>query len=211
MLRFLALSMLCLVCSTSNAQPVPALPRLDPVVAAPVAAAPKAVPVVVPVAAIPVAAAPVVAPAAPVVAPAVPAVTLMDNTAPVQVSEIVTNGNEIVAAIKAYKAAKSEGNSLANRIGIMVVLAAVFKTLLSILKYSTPWWRTDKAKNVIRLTTLAFGVAVFFVSLMAAGESWTHALLLSFSGPLAISINEIMDILLQLFKKTTSVPGGGAA
>lgn len=138
---------------------------------------------------------------------AVPPVVVSDNGGTVQVSDIITSGAEVVAAVKAYQASKKDPNKdtnkLAIRIGIMLILAAVFKVLISALKLTSQWWGTDMAKNIIRLITIGLGIAVFLISSIATGETWGQALLLGLSGPLAISINEIVDVLVQMFHKTT--------
>ena len=142
---------------------------------------------------------PAVEPAAPV---AVPDVVKVEGDK-VTVNDVITNATEVAAAVKNYQDAKKAGDKTAIRLGIMALLAAVFKILLSVLKFTSDFWKGTKGKLVLRLSTLVLGVAVFFTAHMAAGESWVNAGLLAVSGPLAIAVHELFDVILPLLQKKT--------
>ena len=145
----------------------------------------------------PVATEPTPAVAAPVAKPDV--VTVKGDK--VTVNDVITDATEVAAAVTSYQAAKKAGDKSAIRLGIMVLLAAVFKILLSVLKFTSDFWKGEKGKLVLRCSTIVLGVAVFFTAHLAAGESWVNAGLLAVSGPLAIAVHELFDIIMPLLQK----------
>jgi len=162
--------------------------------------------------------------------PAVPAVDQPATTAPevaapvvvpdvvkvegdkVTVNDIVTNASEVASAIKQFKDAKTAGDKTAIRLGFMLMLAAIFKILLSLVKFTGEFWKGNKGKMALRISTLVLGIAVFFTARMGAGESIIDAGLLALSGPLAISFHELFDIVVQLVQKkpAAAAPAAGA-
>ena len=141
-----------------------------------------------------------VAPAStPIPAPAPDVVKIEGDK--ITVNDIVTDAKGVADAVKSYKDAKSSGNKLAARLGLMALLAAVFKVLLSCLKFTSEFWKGDKGKIVLRLSTLVLGIAVALLSHFAAGEDWMSAIMLGISGPLAISFHELFDIIVALVQK----------
>lgn len=82
--------------------------------------------------------------------------------------------------------------------GVMALLAALFKLLLSSVKAMglLTFWRRRQAA-VIRITTLVLGIAVFLMSNLLAGMPWWEALMLSLSGPGSMVVHEYS----RLFKK----------
>jgi len=145
-----------------------------------------------------------VAPAVPVVVPDV----IKIEGDKVTVNDIITNAGEVATALKALKDAKTAGDKTAIRLGLMLLLAAIFKVLLSLLKFTSEWWKTPKAKTALRLSTLVLGVLVFFTAKMGLGESWMNAAMLAVSGPLAIAFHELYDIVVQLSQKKPAAPAG---
>jgi len=138
-----------------------------------------------------------VEPAAPVV---VPDVVKVEGDK-VTVNDVITNATEVAAAVKDYNAAKKAGDKTAVRLGFMALLAAVFKILLSLLKFTSDFWKGTTGKLVLRISTLVLGIAVFLTAHLAAGESWTNAALLAVSGPLAIAVHELFDVIMPLLQK----------
>jgi hypothetical protein len=193
-MRLFLLSLVCLLSFSAFAQD-PVKPAA-PAVAAPAAPAVVPVPAVIP--------APAVTPL-PVSDPAivpVPSLVKVDGDK-VTVDDLVTNATEVAAALKAYKGAQPD--KTAARLGLMLLLAAVFKLLLSGLKFTSEFWKGDKGKLVLRLSTIVLGVGVLLASRLGAGDTWMNAMLLAVSGPLAISFHELFDIVMQLMKKKTPV------
>ena len=134
------------------------------------------------------------------VAPVAPVAPVVEGDT-VTVGGLVANSAELVSALQTYRAAKTQKNQLAKHLAFMLALAALFKILLSVLKWTSDWWKTTTAKNTIRIITIVLGMVVYVVSNLAMGMSWPSALLLSLAGPMAISINELFDIVMQLITK----------
>jgi len=183
----------------AQAPAVPASPA--PAVAAPAA---PAAPVVAPVADPAAPAAAEVPAAAPEVAP-VPDVVKVEGDK-VTVNDIVTDAKGVADAVKAYQDVKKEGDKQTARLALMALLAAIFKILLSCVKFTSEFWKGKRGKTALRITTLSLGVIVALVSHFAAGESWTSAIMLGVSGPLAISIHELFDIVVNLVQKKPAGP-----
>jgi hypothetical protein len=152
--------------------------------------------------------APVVPPTAVVaVTPAVtPAPTVTVDGAKVTVNDIVTDATEVAAAIQAYKADKAAGDKTATRLALMLLLAAIFKVLLSAVKFTSDFWKGPKGALALRVSTLVLGIAVFLTAHLGAGETVINAGLLALSGPLAISFHELFDIIVGLVQKTPATP-----
>jgi len=153
----------------------------------------------------PAVAVPVAAPAeTPVVAPAPipePPPVIKVTGDKVSINDVITDAKDVADAVKAFKDAKTAGDKLATRLGLMVLLAACFKVLLSLLKFTSEWWKGDKAKLVLRISTLGLGIVVALLSHFAAGEGWMSAIMLGISGPLAISFHELFDVIVGLVQK----------
>jgi hypothetical protein len=126
----------------------------------------------------------------------VPSVTV--NGDKVTVNDMVVDAAEVVKAVNNYR---TSDNSMAKRLGLLVLLSAVFKMLLSCLKFTGDFWKGSRGRLVMRLTTLLLGALVFFVDQMVGGENVFNSLMLAVSGPLAISMHELSDIVVQLLKK----------
>jgi hypothetical protein len=120
----------------------------------------------------------------------------------ITVNDVVTDAKGVADAFKAYKTTQAAGNKLATRLGLMLLLAAIFKILLSCLKFTSEFWKGNKGKTALRLSTLVVGIAVVLLSHFGAGEGWVSAVLLGVSGPLAISFHELFDIIVGLVQKT---------
>lgn len=123
----------------------------------------------------------------------------------VTVNDVVTDAKGVADAVRAYKDAQKAGDKLAIRLGLMALLAAIFKVLLSTLKFSSEFWKGKKGKLVLRISTLVLGIAVTLTAHLAAGETWVSALLLGISGPLAISFHELFDVIVALVQKKPAV------
>jgi hypothetical protein len=209
------LSILAVLCMAAAPAPSPAVKAAQvtavynmttAAVSAPKAPAPVAAPAAAPA----VVPAPVVAPTpnpTPVavsdpakVPPPTPVTPVVDGDT-VTVGGLVANSAELVSALKTYRTAKTQQNQLAKHLAFMLALAALFKILLSVLKWTSDWWKSATAKNTIRVITIVLGMVVYVVSNLAMGMSWPSALLLSLAGPMAISINELFDIVMQLITK----------
>lgn len=146
-------------------------------------------------------------PAVPVAAVAAqPAVASVPDVVKVEgdkitVNDIVTDAKGVADAFKSLKDTKKAGDKTAIRLGIMLLLAAIFKVLLSCVKLTSEFWKGVKGKLALRLSTLVLGIAVALLSHFGAGEDWMSAMLLGISGPLAISFHELFDIIVGLVQK----------
>jgi len=140
-------------------------------------------------------------PAAPAVEPAaVPDVVKVEGDK-ITVNDVVTDAKGVVEAFVALKAAKSAGDKAAAKLGLMLLLAAIFKVLLSCVKFTGEFWKGVKGKLALRLSTLVLGIAVALLAHFGAGEDWMSAVMLGISGPLAISFHELFDIIVGLVQK----------
>lgn len=129
----------------------------------------------------------------------------------VTVNDIVTDATAVAAAIQAYKTDKAAGDKTATRLGLMLLLAAIFKVLLSVVKFTSDFWKGPKGALALRVSTLVLGIAVFLTAKMGAGETVVNSALLALSGPLAISFHELFDIIVNLVQKTPTPPVAPAA
>jgi len=80
-------------------------------------------------------------------------------------------------------------------IAIALALTIGLKTLISVLKAISPAVASDKAKAWIRIAVILFTLIVGVTSSIGLGVPWWQALILAASGPLSISLNELMKLL----------------
>jgi len=115
----------------------------------------------------------------------------------VKVGDMVANGAEVYQAIQDYRAAKAEGRQGLLAL-VMVALAAAFKLLLSLLKLvlAKNFWKSAKGKVVLRVTCIFLGVGVLVASKIGLGMGWGDAVLLAISGPGALAVHELTDLML---------------
>ena len=114
--------------------------------------------------------------------------TAAATSADAGVSDVVREGAEVVDAAKALK-----DPSLPKGLAIALLLAAVFKLLLSGLKMVskfTPWFKSQDGKRVLKYSTLGLGAAAALVANLAFGMGWIDAATILLSGPLAVAIHE---------------------
>ena len=123
----------------------------------------------------------------------------------VTIGGVVSNAAELVSAVKSYRADKDQNNKVAMHIMLMLGIAALLKILISILKFTSEFWKSDSAPNVLRIIAVLLGVAVYLVSTMATGESWQMALLLGLAGPMSIAVNELVEIIKSMLTKKPAV------
>jgi hypothetical protein len=101
-------------------------------------------------------------------------------------------------AVETYEAAKdlAESGSSAAKLGlVLLLLSAIFKTLLSVAKLvSKAFFQTRKGKTVMRLVTLGLGLIVLVITKVAVGMPWVEALFLALSGPGAIVVHELTGL-----------------
>jgi len=112
------------------------------------------------------------------------------------VKETADNVKDVIASSKTVaKGVDAQATKVPKLLAIMGLLAAVFKLLLSFLKWLSKWWVTKTGKMVLRTVTLVLGVATFFVTSMAMGEPWYNSLLLALSGPGSLALHEISQLV----------------
>lgn len=95
-------------------------------------------------------------------------------------------------------------DSIPLTVAYAMLLAAIFKMLLSGVKLSSPFWKGKKGKVALRLSTVLLGAGVFLTSTVAGGATFAEALILALSGPGAIAVHELLA-LIPGFKKEESV------
>ena len=139
--------------------------------------------------------------AAPVAdAPAVEKVDLKVEGEVVTVNDVATDAKEVLDAVLAYRAAKGTADKAALKLMFMAILAVVFKFLLSAVKLTGAFWKSDKGKIALRVIVAGLGVGVFLCSKVAIGTNWFDAIVLGLSGPLAIFVHEMIDLIPSINK-----------
>jgi hypothetical protein len=76
---------------------------------------------------------------------------------------------------------------------IAIILGAVFKLLLSLMKVlgkNIAWFKTKDGKRVVKYSTLGLGAAAALLANLAFGMHWLDAVQILLSGPLAVAIHE---------------------
>jgi hypothetical protein len=122
--------------------------------------------------------------------------TLVDGEA--DVSVLPEQARDIARAIDDVRVKRT------NRLMLWAaLLAAIFKLLLSGVKITggmPDFWKGERGKAALRLTTLGFGGLVYLASTLAMGMSWWEALLLAMSGPASMIIHEYSRLIPGLKK-----------
>ena len=110
----------------------------------------------------------------------------------VTVKTVVSEVKDVIQKAKDLKKGEdAEGNKIPKLILICALLAAIFKVLLSILKVVSKWFKSEKGKLVLKLSTLVLGFGTFLVTHLTMDMSWYEALWLSLSGPGALVIQAL--------------------
>ena len=87
------------------------------------------------------------------------------------------------------------------KVEFLLILTAAFKLLLSAVKLSGPFWKGRKGKTILRLVTVTLGVAVWLTAQWGMGVGWFEAVVLGFSGPLAVALHEYQYLIPALARK----------
>lgn len=124
--------------------------------------------------------------------------------------------DDAVGIVDAAKDLKDADGNVDFKVLITLLLAAIFKFLLSAIKLSgrfsdklAEFWASAKGKTILRLSTLVLGAAVMLVSNLAAGVPWLEALFMGIgAGPGSLAIHEVFKLIPMLAKK--SEPADGA-
>lgn len=121
----------------------------------------------------------------------------------VTVGDMLLSAGDVAKAVKNYKAQGGEdaGAKAAKRLGLMLLLAAIFKFLLSGLKLSTPFWKGTRGKALLKVITITLGLAAGFAAQLGMGEHWWDAITVGLSGPLAVAFHEYTYLIPTLAKK----------
>lgn len=126
----------------------------------------------------------------------------------VETTDALNDAAEIVKASKDL--ANAEDGNVDIKVLITLLLAAIFKFLLSAIKLSgrfsdklKEFWASDKGKLVLRLSTLVLGAAVMLTANIAAGVPWLEALFMGLgAGPGSLAIHESVKIIPMFAKKS---------
>ena len=116
--------------------------------------------------------------------------TAAATTADADVGDVIKDGAEVVAAAKEI-ADKDESMPVGTM--ILVLLGAIFKLLLSLIKVlgkNIGWFKTKDGKRVVKYSTIGLGAVAALLANLAFGMHWIEAAQLILSGPLAIAIHE---------------------
>lgn len=131
----------------------------------------------------------------------------------VETADALNDAAKIVEAGK--NLANAEDGSMDLKVLITLLLAAIFKFLLSAVKLSgrfsdklKEFWATTKGKTILRLSTLVLGAGVMLVSNLAAGVPWLEALFMGIgAGPGSLAIHEVFKLIPMLAKKSAPADG----
>jgi len=112
------------------------------------------------------------------------------TSAPATTGDVIKNGSEVISAAQGLK-----DPTMPKSVLIAVLLGAIFKLLLSLLKVvannmSWSWFASADGKRVIKYSTLGLGAVAALCANLAFGMGWMQALVLLISGPLAVAIHE---------------------
>lgn len=110
----------------------------------------------------------------------------------IDVGDAAAAGSAILDAARVIAGAK---DATAKHVGIALLLALVFRSLIQIFKRVLTF--APSAKTWIPWVCMALGVGVVLCSRLAAGSSWIDAAIAGLSGPGAVALQE----LLALWKK----------
>jgi hypothetical protein len=108
------------------------------------------------------------------------------------VADVIADGAEVVKAAKDL-ADREEGSEMPIGTMILVLLAAVFKLLLSGIKLvgkNVAWFKTKDGKRVMKYSTLGLGAAAALCANLFFGMHWIEAMQILLSGPIAVGIHE---------------------
>jgi len=100
---------------------------------------------------------------------------------------------EKTAAVKA--AEQSQTDKLAKAMAAAASIAVMLKLLLSGLKSWKSYFKTDKGKAWLKITTLGTGFVAFLLTNFGMGLSWWQALIVAGGGPGAILVHELSRLI----------------
>lgn len=120
----------------------------------------------------------------------------------VKVKDVITNGTEVYDAVQALRKEKEETGKI-NMVLILLMLAAIFKALLSVAKVvgklvGEEFWKNRKGKTIMRLICIGLGLATMVTAKLAAGVGWGDAILLFLSGPGALAAHEVTGLFVGM-------------
>lgn len=120
----------------------------------------------------------------------------------VKVKDVIADGTEVYEAIQALRDEKKQTGTVTFAM-IMLLLAAIFKALLSVAKIigklvGVEFWKTRKGKTIMRLICIGLGLATMATAKLAAGVGWGDAILLFFSGPGALAVHELTGLFVGM-------------
>lgn len=120
------------------------------------------------------------------------------------VNDVASGVGDVVDAAQGLKGKK--GTELA--VAISVLLAAIFKMLLSLVKVlskTTNWFATKKGKLTLKYMTLGLGVLAAvgagITSSLGAGFGWVEILIIGLSGPGSVAAHELSFLIPGVNKK----------
>lgn len=130
-------------------------------------------------------------------------------TADPSVTDVTSDVGALVEAAKSIKG--KSGTELA--IAIALLLAVIFKLLLSLIKVAsknTDWFKSPRGKAALKYTTLGLGalaaIGAGIAASVGAGIGWVEVVIIGLSGPGAMVVHEISSLLPGVGKHA-SVPG----
>lgn len=138
---------------------------------------------------------PVFADDQPAAQPAASAMAVHEPDLDATPAEVVDAAKETIETATTYFTGTKEGDKAAKTTALFLLISAVLKLLLSLLKVTSSWWRQTKAKPWLKVVTVALGVPIFFLTTMVAGEPWWVALQLAMAGPFAMVWHEVSKLI----------------
>jgi hypothetical protein len=113
-------------------------------------------------------------------------------------ADVAKGVGEVVDAARNIKG--KSGNQLA--LAISVLLAAIFKMLLSLIKVvskNTDWFKSSRGKSALKYSTLALGalaaIGAGIATAMGANLGWMDVLIIGLSGPGSMVVHELSSLL----------------
>lgn len=110
-----------------------------------------------------------------------------------------TNEEVLAAAFKtveeAQKYFKDRESSTKKAFVWALMVAALLKLLISLIRRTSSFWKKTKGKWVIRLITLTLGAAAGILANVGLGMPWWDAVTIFFGGPGAVLLTEYQKMI----------------
>lgn len=103
---------------------------------------------------------------------------------------VIKQNNEEIAIKDTQDAEKA-----AKLTAAAALMAVILKLILSVLSNWKEYFKTDKGKAWVRLSTLVIGFLAFIATNIGLGIVWWQSLIVAFGGPGAILVHELAKVI----------------